>query len=883
MASVDSTGVVTVLFTGIEGSTRLWEQEPDRMSVALTSHDALIRAAVDGNRGVVVKMVGDGLYAVFGDPLDAVKAALAMQTALGDAGATNGVALRVRCGVHAGAVERRDNDFFGGPVNRAARIMDAAHGGQVLLSKVIVDLAADRLPAEASVRDLGSVRLRDLASAEHLYQLVHPRLRQDFPPLRSLETTPNNLPQQMTSFVGRDEDIARVRRLLVTARLLTLLGPGGIGKTRLSLQCAADMIDAFRDGAWVVELASLPDDGLVPQMVAQALGVREEFGVPLMTRLAAADRPRQLVLILDNCEHLVAVCAEIAAKLLRSAPDLRIVVTSREPLRIEGEHHYSLLPLALPDSTPRLGPAAATSSPAVELFVDRARQQQPSFKLDDRNVANVVEICRRLDGIPLALELAAARVRTLTVAEVAKRLDDRFRLLTGGARTALQRQQTLRATIDWSYDLLSGDERIVFARLAVFAGSWTIAAAERVCAGDPIPEAAVMDLLAGLTDKSLVVCDSNDSTHRYSMLETIREYAAEKLAGAADHDTTRDRHLDFYLALADTARGKLTRGTFTEGMEELERDRENLLAALTWCNSSDERASRGLRLVFDLQGYWDQRAQYGTGLRLATLALNQAGACAPTLERGQALLAASHLAYRMGQYAEARDRAEEGVAILRNQGPRALFADALIRLAHPLVELGDIPTAQRHIEERLALVRAIGDERRIASTVNGLAELHRLNNKLDLAVPLYEEALALARLKCDPPTLAVCQLNIALVSVVRGDTARAHAMLQEALSLVEDPAFKHVVGIALDVAFALAAESGEWTVGARLLGASEAQQAEMRHSREAADAASVAPFAARTREALGEAAFSAAYAAGRDLSYDAALAETLAWLRRREA
>ena len=879
---MEARSATTFLFTDIEGSTRLWEQERERMSAALASHDALVCAAVDGNHGVVVKMVGDGLHAAFSDPLDAVNATLEIQAALNDANATNGVALRVRCGLHAGAAERRDSDYFGGPVNRAARIMNAAHGGQVLLSKVVVDRVNDRLPPDASVRDLGFVRLRDLASAEHLYQLVHPQLQQDFPALRSLETTPNNLPQQVTSFVGREEDIAKVRQLLLTARLLTLLGPGGIGKTRLSLQSAADMLDGFRDGAWLVELASQTDPGLVPQIVAQALGVREESSVPLMATLGAHLKSRQLLLILDNCEHLVAACAELADKLLRAARDLHIVATSREPLRITGEHIYSLLPLALPDSTTRLDPGLATLSPAVELFVDRARQQQPGFELNERNVAAVVEICRRLDGIPLALELAAARVGALTVEEIAKRLDDRFRLLTGGARTALQRQQTLRATIDWSFELLSDAERVVFARLAVFAGGWTIEAAEAVAAGAPIPETAMLDLTAGLIDKSLVVCESNDSVHRSSMLETIREYAAEKLAETADRDAIRDRHLDFYLALADKANKKLIRGTFTEGIEEIDRERENLLAAQAWCNFGETRASRGLRLVFDLQGYWDQRAQYGTGLRLASVALNHVAAGAPTLERGQALVAASQLAYRMGHYGQARNHAAEGVSILRNQGPRPLFADALIRLAHPLIALGDIPTAQRHLEERLTLVRAIGDERRIASTLNTMAELHRLNNKLELAAPLYEEGLALALGKCDPPTLAVYQLNVALVSVLRGDLVRAHTLLREALSLVEEAAFKHVVGIALDVAFALAAARGEWTVGARLLGASEAQQAEMRHQREAADAASVVPYAASTREALGEASFSAAYAAGRALSYDDALAETLAWLDSRD-
>jgi predicted ATPase len=721
------------------------------------------------------------------------------------------------------------------------------------------------------------VRLRDLASAERLFQLAHPSLRREFPALRSLESVPNNLPAQFTSFVGRERDMASVRRLLGTVRLLTLLGPGGIGKTRLSLQSAAEALDDFPGGAWLIELAPLSDATRVSHMVAQVLGVREEAGTPLVRSIAAQIGAQALLLVMDNCEHVAGACAQLIETLLRHAPGVSVLASSREPLRIAGEHTFPVAPLALPGAAPKSGDAML-SSPAVQLFVDRARQQQPGFAPGARNVPAIVEICRRLDGIPLALELAAARVRALPVDAIARRLDDRFRLLTGGSRTALPRQQTLRALIDWSYDLLNHGERTVFARLAVFAGGWTLEAAEAVCAADPIAEGDVLDVLAGLVDKSLVICDADACPARYGMLETIRAYAQDKLLDSAEQDAVAERHLGFYLDLADQAREQLKGTTFAQGIDAIERERENLLAAQAWCTRDEKHASRGLRLAFDLQGYWDQRAQYGAGLRMAMLALGQPGAAAPTLARAQALVAASLLAYRTGCYDEARRHAEESVSILRARGPSTLLADALIRLAHPLIALGDVAPAQRLLEERLALVRALGDERRVASTINALAEIHRLNGRVDLAAPLYEEALAMARKACDFPTLAVCELNVAFVSVLCGEPMRAARLLREALGLVGELDFRRVAGIALDVAFAIAVARGEYDWAAHVLGASEAQSALAGHTRDPADAGSIASFSERTRIALGERAFDAAYTAGRALSHDEALGVTRTWL-----
>jgi class 3 adenylate cyclase len=480
--------ITTFLFTDIEGSSRLWEKDHERMQLALARHDAIAREAVERSRGAVVKMNGDGVHAAFDDPLDAVVAALRMQEMLANPAATHSVALRVRCGLHAGPSEHRDNDFFGSTVNRAARIANAAHGGQVLLSQAVAVLVANRLPAGVALRDLGAVRLRDLASPERVFQVLHPSLRENFPALRTLEATPNNLTQQLTSFVGRKRELDEVRTLLRNARLLTLVGAGGIGKTRLSQQLAADVMDDFPDGVWFVELAALSDPRLVPQSVAFVLGVKEEAGHPVVEALEKFTKDRRLLIVLDNCEHMVQACAELATRLLRSGPHLKILTSSREHLRVAGETSYPVPALAAPEPGKTSTHAALTRYEAVLLFIDRASAVQPAFQLTDLNASAVADICQRLDGIPLAIELAAARVRTLSVEMIAARLGDRFRLLAGGDRTAMPRQQTLRALIDWSYDLLTENERSLFRRLAIFAGGFTLEAAEAIGTGGSIGE-----------------------------------------------------------------------------------------------------------------------------------------------------------------------------------------------------------------------------------------------------------------------------------------------------------------------------------------------------------------------------------------------------------
>ncbi|MEP7357510.1 MAG: adenylate/guanylate cyclase domain-containing protein, partial [Anaerolineales bacterium] len=547
------TGTVTFLFTDIEGSSQLWEQHPAAMGAALARHDALLQEVIAARGGHVFKMSGDGLHAAFAQASEAVAAALACQLVLNSTG-WPGLPrpLAVRMSLHTGEAELRGGDYFGTTVNRVARLMALATGGQIVLSTAATELVRDQLPPGATLQDLGEHRLKDLVRPEHIYQLNSPDLPTNFPPLRALEVLPHNLPLQLTSFIGRERELAEVSRMLATTRLLTLTGPGGTGKTRLALQTATEVLETWPQGAWLVELAPLTDSALLPQAVATVLGVREQPGRPLLDALLDYLRLKQLLLLLDNCEHVISASAQLASRLLGACPQLKIVATSREALSVSGEAAYRVPSLALADVSTAT-PDALAESAAVRLFVERAQAVQPRFQLTDHNLLAVAQICQRLDGIPLAIELAAARVKVFSAEQIAARLDDRFRLLTGGSRTALPRQQTLQALIDWSCDLLSAPERAAWRQLSVFAGGFTFEAAEAVLGAE------ALDWLSHLVDKSLVVVEDYEvaTQTRYRLLETIRQYGRDKLLEAGEASAVRDRHLAHYLRLALDAEPKL--------------------------------------------------------------------------------------------------------------------------------------------------------------------------------------------------------------------------------------------------------------------------------------------------------------------------------------
>jgi len=879
--SPGTTDAVAILFTDIEGSTRLWDEHPDRMRVALARHDLAVRDAVERHAGTVVKTTGDGVYAAFAEAEDGLAAAIAMQHALADPSATAELPLRIRIGLHAGLVERRDADLFGSAVNRAARIMSAAHGGQTLLSDAFADALAGRLPDGVSLRAMGSVRLRGFARPERLWQVVDARLRNDFPALRSLETVPSNLPQSLTSFVGRERERADVAALLQASRLVTLTGAGGLGKTRLSVQVGADLLGRYSDGVWIVELAPVADPHLVPHSVAGALGVREEPGRPVQEALVAFVADRNLLLILDNCEHLVQACAELAESLLGSAPRLSILASSREHLRIAPERVYPVSTLSIPDAGRHVALDDLPQFEAVRLFVERAIAVQPAFRLSERNADAVIKICRRLDGIPLAIELAAARLRTLTAESIAERLDDRFRLLTKGSRAAPPRQQTLAALIDWSHDLLDSRDRALFRRLAVFAGGWTLQGAEAVGAGAELAAPDVLELLTALVEKSLVVLDPE--TGRYRLLETVREYAQLRLDESGEAAAAGARHLDFCQRLSERASAHLSvGGRSREWLEAMDAESENLLAAHAFCGATNA-GEAGLVLAYDAYPYWFRRGSLETGLRVIHEALERPTARSRTKARCRALHAAGLLGCFAGRYSEAQAALEESQSIAAEIGLEAGAAGRLQLLAFAFLGLGDWLAARRQCEQALALARRQADKLQVASALSNLAQTYRLAGELDEAQSLLAQSSALGDELQNRDLVAMNRLSLAMIALARRSTVAAAAMTHEAAAIA-DELKSHTVGqTVLDVTAGVASAWEEWERAARLFGASEAHLARTGLRRDPVDAAFLAPLIARARDAFGAAAFASAEFQGRKASYEDALASARSWLETRLA
>ncbi len=721
-------GTLTYLFTDVEASTELWEHEPEAMRSALVRHDALIEAGVEGHRGSLVRPRGEGdsRFAVFPRATDAVTAACAIQIALHVEPWRTSRPVRVRMALHTGESDLRDGDYYGSAVNRCARLRALAHGGQILLSATTARLAQEGMTGEAGLRDLGLHHLKDLQQPEQVFQLTHPALPVDFPALRSLESLPHNLPVQLTSFIGREKEMAEVKRHLADARLLTLTGSGGAGKTRLALQVAADVLDSYPDGTWLIELASVTDGALVPQAVASALGVTETQGSSVTATLLTWIAGKRLLLLLDNCEHLIQPCAELVEAMLRASAKLRILVTSREALAINGETVWLVPSLALTDTASLEAPGAdvkalVAQNEAVRLFIDRAVSAQPSFVLTERNAAAVAQICRRLDGIPLAIELAAARVKALSAEQISARLDDRFRFLTGGSRTALPRQQTLQALIDWSHSLLTDPERLLLRRLSVFLGGWTLAAAEAVCAGDGLEESQVLDLLSQLLNKSLVAVENLEGEIRYRLLETIRQYARGKLFDSGETPRVADRHLDYFLSFAEEAEKHLSGSEQVAWLNRLQTEHDNMRAAIEWSRAGTAETAASLRLVGALWQFWYIRGFISEGRRHLRQALAES-TNAPAGMRARALTGASLLAHAQGDYERGPVLIDESIALSRKSGDRKELMAAL-GVASILAEYREEYERGRQMqEESLVLARELGDKAGIATVARAARE-----------------------------------------------------------------------------------------------------------------------------------------------------------------
>lgn len=747
-------GTVTFLFTDIEGSTALWEQYPAQMRAAFARQEAIFRESVARYGGFPYKMIGDAFQVAFETAPDALRAALEAQQRLQAEPweQMNIPPVRLRTALHTGVTEERGDDYVGPALNRLGRLLGACHGGQILLTQATCDLVQDALPVGAALRDLGEHRFKDLVRAEHIYQLEFPGLAAEFPPLKSLDAFPHNLPNQLTSFIGREDEIGKVRRLLTDspARLITLTGAGGTGKTRLALQVAADLLEAFPDGVWLVELAPLADAALVPQAVAAALGARESPGKPLTSVLIEQLRHKKALILLDNCEHVIESSARLAAALLQSCERLHILATSREILGISGEAPFRVPSLAVPDPRRLPPPRALLEFEGVRLFMERASQVQPGLTLNASSAPVIARICSRLDGIPLAIELAAARLRMLSLEQIASRLDDAFRLLTGGSRTVLPRHQTLRALIDWSYNLLTHPERRLLVSLSVFAGGWTLEAAEAVCTTCGTDEQAdVFSLLGQLSDKSLVMVVKADYTAsgagagvRYRLLETIRQYAHEKSTEFPFIQEVRDRHLDYFLAQARQAEPYLRTRDQAAWLNLLDTELDNLRLAMDW--SLAARPREGLILATTLLWFWHIRGHHSEGSDWLERLLEVYPAADAPLLRAAALDTLGFLYHMQYQVQKSRPLYSESLALYVGLGQAGRRGAAVARLHLAAVE-EDAVLAQAMIAESLAVFRDLGDRFYTAEALQNLSGSFLGQGRNQETSGPLEEDLALRR------------------------------------------------------------------------------------------------------------------------------------------
>ena len=849
-------GTVSFLFTDIEGSTRILRRVgPERYAELLGLHQDLIRAAVALHGGHVVDSQGDAFFVAFQRPRDAVATAVDALHALADHVWPEGAEIRVRMAVHASDATLTADGYVGVGVHRAARICAAGHGGQILVSQTAHDLIADDMTSHAFI-DLGEHRLKDLTSPQRLYQLAVADLPDHFPPLRTFDARPTNLPIQATPLVGRDRELAELVGLLrrPDVRCVTLTGPGGTGKTRLALAAAAELVDDVRDGVHFVSLAALSDASLVLSQVAAALGVNEGAGQDLHAYLATKD----LLLVMDNLEQVVGAAPDLA-RLLVVAPRVRLLTTSREPLHVAAERVYPIPPLELPGSATAGNAAAIARSDAVAFFAERARAVQPSFEVTDGNAATIATICARLDGLPLALELAAARVGLLSPVAILARLDAPLKLLTGGHRDAPERHRALERTLAWSFELLHDEERRLFARLAVFAGGFTIDAAETVCGAD-------LETLGSLVDKSLVRRDGD----RFTMLETIRGYALDVLARSGEEPVIRDRHASWFETLAaDAFAASMTRGA--ERADELERELDNLRAALDRLGDADPDPDRRLRMAGMLGWFWHAHSHLAEGR--ARLALALAGSGGRGADRARALSAGGALAGYSGDLAAGRPMFDEAIAIWRELGRERDLAQTLFDLGWSCFFVDELATGRQCMEESLAIGQTIDEPRLVNRAQLGLLQFLVASGELETVPSLGAEAIELSRALDDPWAEHFAHHYLADCALIEGDPATAAAHYARSLDAAARSGDRIETCFELQGVAMTSAGLGRHERALRIAGAADAQLRALGHQFSVAFwTALLDRYLGEARAALGTDA-DAVWQAGLRLTFEAAVAE----------
>jgi len=796
MKSEIPSGTITFLFTDIEGSTRLLQQLGEKYTALLAQQQQLLREVCELHNGRMIDSQGDSLFVAFPRAIDAIKAVVQSQRALTAQTWMNDVTIRVRMGLHTGEPQISAVGYVGIDVHRAARIAAAAHGGQVLLSQTTCDLVVGELPESVTLRDLGEHRLKDLRHPKHLYQLVIAGLPNDFPPIKSVEALTNNLPIQLTSFIGRERELVEIERLVSTYRLVTLTGPGGVGKTSLALHAARDLYAAFPDGVQFVALSVVRDPTLIIPTIAQTLGLAESPNQLLFDSLKAFLRDRQMLLLLDNFEQVISA-APLLTELLAACAELKLLVTSRETLRVRGEHEFPLLPLELsnlarmPD---QLSVETLSQYPSIALFVERARASLPDFQLTADNARAVAEICARLDGLPLAIELAAARIKLLSPQAMLTRLQESsLRLLTGGTRDAPERQQTLRNTVQWSYDLLTTDEQRTFRWLSVFVGGCTLDAASNVIGmSHHLASSDVLDNITSLINKSLVRQTESNGEARLVMLETIREFSLERLAQENELETVQRAHAHYYLSLAEETEPHLRGREQKAWLNRLGREQDNLRAALRW-GFEHQEAGFVLRLTGALWQYWSLRVQWSEGRRW----LEEALKVASTVKVDKALLAkalcaAATLIRYQFDLARARALCEQSVALYRELGDREGLLTALHQMSRILDWQGDDESLRALLPEIFALAEELPDMPIKAQVYAYSARMDAIGIS-SLNVGRYlAESERIFRALDSPAGLAFTLLGQASLASAQGDEVRAQVLRDEAEHLAAEVEDRHV-------------------------------------------------------------------------------------------
>ncbi len=807
------TGNVTFLFTDIEGSTRLSQEYPDTIQFALEKHHSILQDAINSNHGFVFLTVGDAICCAFENTDDAVRSAVEIQTNLANE-KWDDAEIRIRIGIHSGKAEWNGKDYMGYiTLARAARVMSAAYGGQIIISNDAYTLLDSPIRSEDSqitnnasenlersnfkvekkiwFRDLGERRLKDVNVPIRLYQVSSTGLREDFPPLNTLDARPNNLPVQLTSFIGREKEMKQLKDDLKLNRLVTLTSAGGSGKTRLALQTAADVIDEFENGVWFVDLAAVNDPALLIATLNEALGIKEESKRTTEETLVDFLREKEILILLDNCEQLIHACSELAERLLSSCPKLKIIATSREALNCRGETTYRIPPLTIPDPHSNSTPEQLAKFESIRLFIERALAVNPSFKVNDENASALAEVCSRLDGIPLAIELAAARTKILTVEKISEKLDDRFRLLTGGKRTALPRQQTLRALIDWSYDLLTEEEKLFWSRLSVLSGGWTLEAAEDICSDEMIHKDEILDLLSQLIEKSVIIYD--ESTERYRILESIKQYGIEKLS---DRNGMFLRHLNYFLELSEKAEPELRSENAKFWLDMIEADHSNFIAAIDW-SLNNMNTEKGARAAAALGYYWSIIGNYSTGIRIVENILQSSESLTKTLE-GKVLFWIGSFKWSQGDYELAKKYSEESLAIRKEIGDNYEIAFSMNNLGNISYHQADYERAKKYYEESLAIRKEIVDKKGMAVSMNNLGNIAYIQGDYEQVKEYFEESFAIRKEIGDKIGMATTMNKLSNLSFLKGDYEQAKKYSEEGLTMSKEIGDKKAIAISMN-------------------------------------------------------------------------------------